>query len=85
VIFHKQRCLYNLVLHLKLSTVNKQTTSSLQSGSATQVFTRSSQKQELDSAIVTLQDAKFNKTGGSLSGDVTLDSYLNFGSNKQSL
>jgi ABC-type uncharacterized transport system fused permease/ATPase subunit len=65
-----------------------ETTSSLQSGLSEEVSTRSSQKEQLDSVlgnfqndIVNLQDDKFNKTGGSLSGEVTLDSYLNFGSN----
>ena len=36
---------------------------------------------ERGSAVSALQSSKFNKSGGSLSGEVTLDSYLNFGTN----
>ena len=34
---------------------------------------------ERASAVTALQSSKFNKTGGNISGEVQLDSYLNFG------
>jgi hypothetical protein len=42
---------------------------------------RESSETSLDNKITALEDNKFNKAGGSLSGEVTLDSYLNFGTN----
>ena len=42
---------------------------------------RESSETALDNKITALENNKFNKAGGSLSGEVTLDSYLNFGTN----
>ena len=47
-----------------------------------QFLSRESSETNLINSIIALEDNKFNKAGGSLSGDVTLvDSYLNFGPN----
>ena len=44
-------------------------------------LSRESSETSLGNSISALEDNKFNKVGGSLSGEVTLDSYLNFGPN----